>query len=169
MRFQEPRQPMEITVRLNITHDGDERFGIDQLIERNVFQLQLAGHRHHDAVESLFHQGSVGADAQLASQHHVKGMRLGATSFVADLHWRNLPLLARRLLARDGPRALDHVDLHLLARALRALGIDGEHLGRYAVAGRAEGVPSRAVRGIQLPGVADPHPGMRPVALRRTL
>ena len=42
VRFQEPRQPVEVGIRLDVADDGHQRFRIDQLFERHVVQLELA-------------------------------------------------------------------------------------------------------------------------------
>ena len=43
VRFQEPREPVEVGVRLDVADHGDQRRRIDQLLERHVVQIELAG------------------------------------------------------------------------------------------------------------------------------
>ena len=45
---------MEIAVVVDVPHDGDERFGIDELVERHVVQVELAADGNHHAIETFF-------------------------------------------------------------------------------------------------------------------
>ena len=94
VRLQEPRQAVEVGLGLDVADHGHQRLGIDQLLERHVVQLQLAGDRDHHAVELLFDQRPIGADAQLAAEHDVEGVRLGAARLVAELQAGDLALAA---------------------------------------------------------------------------
>ena len=42
VRLQEPRQFVEVAVRVDVPHHGHQRARVDQLLERHVSQLQLA-------------------------------------------------------------------------------------------------------------------------------
>src|SRR4051812_8114805 len=44
VRFQEPRQAMEIAVGIDVADHGDQRFGINEFLEWHVVQVELAGH-----------------------------------------------------------------------------------------------------------------------------
>ena len=94
VRFQEPGQAVEVAAGLDVADHRDQRGRIDQLVERHVVQVQLAGDRDHHAVEPLFDQRPIGADAELAAEHDVEGLRPGAAAFVAELQAGDLPLLA---------------------------------------------------------------------------
>ena len=59
---------MEVGVRLDVTDDRHQGFGVHQRLERDVVELKLAGRGDHHAVELLFDQGAVGADAELAAE-----------------------------------------------------------------------------------------------------
>ena len=48
-------------------------------------QLELPGHRNHNATEPLLDECSVGSDSELTSQHHIEGVRLGASRLIAQL------------------------------------------------------------------------------------
>src|SRR4051794_15686885 len=83
---------MKIFVRIDVANHGHQRVGIDEVRKRNVVQVQLTGDGNHDAVESLFNQGSKSAHSQLASQHHIEGLGFGAAGLVTQLYAGNLPL-----------------------------------------------------------------------------
>ena len=85
VRFQEPRQAVEVAVGLDVAHDRHQRGRIDQLMEGHVVQVQLSGDGDHHAVEPFFHQCSIGAHAELAAEHHVEGLGAGAAALVAEL------------------------------------------------------------------------------------
>src|SRR6185436_4610727 len=78
IRFQEPRQPVEVAVGLDVANFGDERFGIDEFVEGNEVELELADDRDHHAIETILNESAVGTDAQLAAEHHVERLRPGA-------------------------------------------------------------------------------------------
>src|SRR5437870_2127482 len=49
--LQEPRQALEVGSALDEADHGYERLGVDQLLEGDVVEVQLAGDRDQDAVE----------------------------------------------------------------------------------------------------------------------
>ena len=54
VRLKKPREPMEIGLGADVADHGHECFGIDQLLERHVVQIELPGDGDHHAVEALF-------------------------------------------------------------------------------------------------------------------
>ena len=85
---------MEVAAGLDVADHRDQRRRIDQLAERHVIQLQLAGDGNHHPVEPLLRSAPIRPHAQLAAQHHVERLRPGATALVTELHPGDLPLLA---------------------------------------------------------------------------
>ena len=73
--FEEPGKFMEVAAVFDESHHGDHRFGINQLVKRDVVEVQLAGHGNHHAVVLFFTQRTVGSDAQLTAQHDVECVR----------------------------------------------------------------------------------------------
>ena len=91
------RQAMEVAAGLDVAHLGGQRVRIDEAGEGHVVKVELTGDRDHVGVEAFFHEGPVGADAQLAAEHHVEGVGRCRAGLVAELHPANLLLLARDL------------------------------------------------------------------------
>lgn len=83
--LQEPRQLLEVRARLNEANDRDQGLGIDELLERDVVQVELARDRDQHAVQPVFDKRPIRAHAQLASQDDVKRMRRGTASLIAEL------------------------------------------------------------------------------------
>ena len=89
-RLQEASEAVEVAARLHEANLGQHGVLVDQLREGHVAKVELAGHAHHVSVESLFHDASIGADAQLATEHDVKGMGRRTASLIPDLDPRDL-------------------------------------------------------------------------------
>ena len=51
--FEESRQPLEVGARLDQADDRHERLGVDQVIEGDIVEVELAGDGDQDAVERL--------------------------------------------------------------------------------------------------------------------
>ena len=82
---------MKITARFDISNNSHKRLRVDQFLERNITEIQLARNAHHDTIEAAFSKCTVAADTQLAAKHDVKCVRLGTPGFVAKLQPNNLP------------------------------------------------------------------------------
>ena len=93
---------MEVAVRFDVSDNGNQRVWVDQVFKRLVVQIELTGNADHHAIEVLFGQGSKRSDAQLATKHHVEGMRFGATRFVTELQAFYLSFLASFFLVGFG-------------------------------------------------------------------
>src|SRR4029077_4019986 len=91
--FEEAGKPLEVAVRFDVADDGDERCRIDELFELDVVKLKLAGDGDHHPIKTLLDKGAVGADPELAAEHHVERQRLGATRFIAELQRCDFTLL----------------------------------------------------------------------------
>src|SRR4030042_2833271 len=76
-RLQEPRQAGESGPRLDIADHGHQSRRVDELVEGHVVQLELAGSRHHDAVEAFLDQRPIRPPAQLATEQYVEGLGAG--------------------------------------------------------------------------------------------
>lgn len=96
--LQEPGQLLEVRARLNEANHGDHRLGIDELLERDVVQVELARDRDEHAVEPILHECPIRSHAKLAPQHDVKGMRRSAPSLITKLNPVHSPLAAGSLL-----------------------------------------------------------------------
>ena len=82
---------MKITARFDISNNSHKCLRVDQFLERNITEVQLARNAHHDTIEAAFSKCTVAADTQLAAKHDVKCVRLGTPGFVAKLQPNNLP------------------------------------------------------------------------------
>ena len=81
---------MKITARFDISNNSHKRLRVDQFLERNITEVQLARNAHHDTIEAAFSKRTVAADTQLAAKHDVECVRLGTPGFVAKLQPDNL-------------------------------------------------------------------------------
>jgi hypothetical protein len=82
---------MEVTARFDIPNNSYERLRIDQFLEGDVIEFQLAGNTHHDTIEAAFSKSTVPANTELAAEHDVECMRFGTPCFIAKLQPNNLP------------------------------------------------------------------------------
>ena len=73
--LEEASKTMEVTARFDVPDNSHERLRVDQLLERNVIEVQLARNAHHDAIEAAFGKSTIPANTQLATEHDVKRMR----------------------------------------------------------------------------------------------
>ena len=83
--FEEAGQAVEVAVLFDEANFGHKGFGINQIFERNVVQIQLACYRDHDTVQFFLDQSAVRSDPQLGAEHHVVGMMRGASAFIPEL------------------------------------------------------------------------------------
>ena len=96
--LQEPGQLLEVRARLNKTNHGDHRLGIDELLEGDVVQVELARDRDEHAVKPIFHERPKRPHAKLAPQHDVKGVRRSTPGLIAKLNPVHSPFAAGSLL-----------------------------------------------------------------------
>src|SRR5208337_2655407 len=105
--LQKTGQAVEVGAGLNEADYGHQRLGIDQRVEWYVRQVELSGARDQHAVEVIFHQRAIGADAELAAEDHIEGVGQGAAGLVAKLQ-TGQPLVLARPLFVLGLDRLDH-------------------------------------------------------------
>src|SRR5580704_4823301 len=89
---------MKVATAFDEAHAGLEGLLVDELRERYVAELELAGDAHHVPVEPFFGERAESPQPQLASEDDVERVRWGAARLVPELDAGQLLYAARALL-----------------------------------------------------------------------
>lgn len=98
-----------------------------ELVEGHVAQGELAGGRDHHAVQALLDQGAERAYDELAAEHQVERLGLGAARLVAEVDAAHLalasglPPVGRRDLLGEAPADLHEGDCDVPVGVARQL------------------------------------------------
>src|SRR5262249_2681344 len=83
--LQKSCQSLKVRALLDVAHDGGESLRVDEVVERHIAEVELAGDRNEDTIEAVLDDRTVGPHPELAAQNHIEGMGQGAARFIAEL------------------------------------------------------------------------------------